>query len=59
MPTAPSIESLTCTNCEAQAPIYICDMCTGNERFLCTDCSEIHPKVKQFKGHIVSKSLDG
>lgn len=43
-----------CCNCDSEVSRYVCSNCSENDKFLCVGCSIIHPKVKTFRGHIVS-----
>lgn len=49
----------TCRNCEETVSKFECTTCGEANKYLCLGCSLIHPKIKQFRGHVVHPLDEG
>ena len=45
---------ILCNNCDSSQAKYVCRECDESCRYLCVGCSVIHPKIKAFRGHMVT-----
>ena len=57
MPKSVSFPIAICCNCDTEESSYICKQCKETDRYLCQNCSLLHPKIKVFKNHEVVKSV--
>lgn len=52
-----SFPVVMCCNCDTEESTYICKQCKESDKYLCYNCSLLHPKIKAFKQHVLVKAV--